>query len=60
MPTLFGKDAKKIELVSNLEQLYSQLERKYLISPGDFPELKRMQASETHLLPRASALCFCL
>jgi hypothetical protein len=43
MPTLFGKDAKKIELISNLKQLYSQLERKYLISPGDFPELKRMQ-----------------
>lgn len=42
---LFGKDSKKIELISNLDQIYSQLENKYLISPGDFPELKKMQAS---------------
>jgi hypothetical protein len=45
MPMIFGKDTKKIELISNLDQIYSQLERKYLISPGDFPELKKMQAS---------------
>ncbi|XP_021927008.1 EH domain-containing protein 1-like isoform X2 [Zootermopsis nevadensis] len=48
MPAMFGKDAKKIELISNLEQLYSQLERKFLISPGDFPELKRMQEQLIH------------
>jgi hypothetical protein len=42
---LFGKDTKKAELISNLDQIYSQLEHKYLISPGDFPELKKMQAS---------------
>ncbi|PNF36007.1 EH domain-containing protein 1 [Cryptotermes secundus] len=43
MPMLFGKDSKKTELISNLDQIYSQLENKYLISPGDFPELKKMQ-----------------
>jgi hypothetical protein len=42
---IFGKDTKKIELISKLDKIYSQLEQKYLISPGDFPELKKMQAS---------------
>jgi hypothetical protein len=42
---VFGKDTKKTELISNLDHIYSQLEQKYLISPGDFPELKKMQAS---------------
>jgi hypothetical protein len=62
MPTLFGKDTKKIELISNLQQIYSQLEHKYLISPGDFPELKRMQASvsalnEKHTCCLGQVLC---
>ncbi|XP_069672422.1 EH domain-containing protein 1-like [Periplaneta americana] len=48
MPTLFGKDIKKIELISNLDKIYTQLERKYLISPGDFPELRKMQEQLVH------------
>ncbi|PSN35086.1 EH domain-containing protein 1 [Blattella germanica] len=43
MPTLFGKDQKKMELISNLDSIYQQLERKYLISPGDFPDVRKMQ-----------------
>jgi hypothetical protein len=55
MPVLFGKDVKKIELISNLDKIYSQLESTYLISSGDFPELRKMKASmsisqETYLL----------
>ena len=43
MPSVFGKDAKKKELIKNLDSLYSQLQREHQISPGDFPEIKKMQ-----------------
>lgn len=43
MPVLFGKDVKKSELILNLDDIYSKLVNKYQISPGDFPELKKMQ-----------------
>jgi len=42
---MFGKDAKKSELILNLDDIYSKLVNKYQISPGDFPELKNMKAS---------------
>jgi len=45
MPMMFGKDAKKSELILNLDDIYSKLVNKYQISPGDFPELKNMKAS---------------
>jgi hypothetical protein len=45
MPLIFGKDAKKYELILNLDSIYSKLVNKYQLSPGDFPELKKMQAS---------------
>ena len=40
---MFGKDSKKKELIKNLGQIYEQLQREHQISPGDFPDLKRMQ-----------------
>ncbi|XP_029087632.1 EH domain-containing protein 3 [Monodon monoceros] len=43
MPSMFGKDNKKKELVNNLAEIYGQIEREHQISPGDFPNLKRMQ-----------------
>ncbi|KAB0396071.1 hypothetical protein E2I00_020114 [Balaenoptera physalus] len=43
MPSVFGKDNKKKELVNNLAEIYGQIEREHQISPGDFPNLKRMQ-----------------
>uniref|UniRef100_A0A8C2NXQ0 EH domain-containing protein 3 n=1 Tax=Capra hircus TaxID=9925 RepID=A0A8C2NXQ0_CAPHI len=43
MPSMFGKDNKKKELVNNLAEIYAQIEREHQISPGDFPNLKRMQ-----------------
>lgn len=42
-PTMFGKDAKKKELIKNLGQIYDQIQREYQISPGDFPDIKKMQ-----------------
>lgn len=46
MPSVFGKDTKKKELVNNLAEIYGRIEREHQISPGDFPNLKRMQVIE--------------
>jgi len=43
MPSVFGKDSKKKELIKNLDALYGQLQREHQISPGDFPDIKKMQ-----------------
>ncbi|XP_056646227.1 EH domain-containing protein 3 [Diorhabda carinulata] len=43
MPSVFGKDSKKKELIKNLSHIYDKLQREHHISPGDFPELKKMQ-----------------
>ncbi|XP_005289605.1 EH domain-containing protein 3 isoform X1 [Trachemys scripta elegans] len=43
MPSVFGKDNKKKELVNNLGEIYSRIEREHQISPGDFPNLRKMQ-----------------
>ncbi|KAG9272463.1 EH domain-containing protein 1-like [Astyanax mexicanus] len=43
MPSVFGKDSKKKELISNLGAIYEKIEKEHNISPGDFPNLKKMQ-----------------
>jgi len=48
MPSVFGKEAKKKELIKNLDSLYSSLQREHQISPGDFPEIKKMQEQLVH------------
>ena len=48
MPTVFGKDSKKKELIKNLGQIYDQIQREQQISPGDFPDLKKMQENLAH------------
>lgn len=45
MPSVFGKENKKKELVNNLAEIYGRIEREHQISPGDFPNLKRMQVT---------------
>lgn len=45
MPSVFGKDNKKKELVNNLGDIYARIEREHQISPGDFPNLRKMQVS---------------
>ncbi|CAN7938169.1 unnamed protein product [Ixodes hexagonus] len=43
MPTVFGKDSKKKELIKDLGSLFADIQRKHQISPGDFPNLREMQ-----------------
>ncbi|KRT79319.1 HLH domain-containing protein [Oryctes borbonicus] len=43
MPSVFGKDSKKKDLIKNLGQIYDKLQREHQISPGDFPDIKKMQ-----------------
>ncbi|BES93157.1 Dynamin family [Nesidiocoris tenuis] len=43
MPSMFGKDGKKKELIKGLSAIYDQLQREHRISPGDFPDIKKMQ-----------------
>lgn len=45
MPSVFGKDSKKKDLIKNLGNIYDRLQREHQISPGDFPDLKKMQES---------------
>lgn len=52
MPSMFGKDNKKKELVNNLGEIYARIEREHQISPGDFPNLRKMQVSSS-ILARA-------
>lgn len=48
MPSMFGKESKKKELIKNLDQLFGQIQREHQISPGDFPDVKRMQEQLVH------------
>ena len=43
MPAMFGKDAKKKELIKNLPATFTNLQKKYQITPGDFPDVAKMQ-----------------
>ena len=45
---MFGKESKKKELIQNLGSIYEQLQREHQISPGDFPNLERMQEQLQH------------
>lgn len=43
MPAVFGKDKKKSELIKNLKDTFRRIQMQHEISPGDFPNLERMQ-----------------
>uniref|UniRef100_A0A3B4AYZ5 EH domain-containing protein 1 n=1 Tax=Periophthalmus magnuspinnatus TaxID=409849 RepID=A0A3B4AYZ5_9GOBI len=43
MPSVFGKDSKKKELINNLGEIYQRIEKEHQISPGDFPNISKMQ-----------------
>lgn len=45
MPSIFRKDGKKKELIKNLGNIYQNIQREQQISPGDFPEIKKMQVN---------------
>jgi len=44
MPMLFGKDSTKAELIKNLANEFLEIQRLHGLSPGDFPNVERMQA----------------
>lgn len=43
MPSMFGKDSKKKELIKRLSSIYAEIEKEFQVPPGDFPDLKEMQ-----------------
>ena len=40
---MFGKESRKKELINNLGSIFADIQREHQISPGDFPDLARMQ-----------------
>ena len=40
---MFGKEAKKKELIANLGDIFALLQRQHQVSEGDFPNLERMK-----------------
>jgi len=43
MPSVFGKDSKRKELINKLHIVYEKIQREHNIPLGDFPKLERMQ-----------------
>lgn len=43
MPSMFGKENKKKELVKKLNHVYAELQKEYQIPIGDFPEIELMK-----------------
>lgn len=43
MPVIFGKQAKQDELISKLNEVYNIVMRRYNISVGDFPNLRKFR-----------------
>lgn len=48
MPSLFGREKKKEELIMRLPEIYTLLQREHHISPGDFPNVSKMQDMLQH------------
>lgn len=40
---MFGKEKAKAKLIANLQQTYTELSKAHGISPGDFPDVRKMQ-----------------
>ncbi|CAF4438965.1 unnamed protein product, partial [Rotaria sp. Silwood2] len=43
MPSVFGKDSKRKELINKLHLVYEKIQREQNIPMGDFPKIDRMQ-----------------
>ena len=43
MPSLFGKQSKKDELIANLPNIFHSIQKRYQLPVGDFPPVKRLQ-----------------
>jgi len=61
MPSMFGKDSRKKELINNLGNIFAEIQREHQISPGDFPDLARMQEQlQHHVRHRLSISSVCI
>lgn len=49
MPSVFGKDSKKKDLIKNLQSVYDEIQREHHLPPGDFPDLREMQEKLSHM-----------
>lgn len=56
MPSMFGKDSRKKELINKLGEIFAEIQREHQISPGDFPDIARMQEQLQHQVFPAFAL----
>lgn len=45
MPSVFGKEKKKLKLIEDLEGVYDRVEKLYDIPRGDFPDITSMRKS---------------
>lgn len=52
---MFGKESKKKELIANLGEIYLKIEKEHQISPGDFPNINKMQVR-----PENSLQIYCI
>ena len=43
MPSMFGKESRKNELIENLRDVYKEIQMTHNISSGDFPNIRKMQ-----------------
>lgn len=43
MPSMFGKESKKRDIIKNLDKIYEKIQHQHNISPGDFPKLDKMR-----------------
>lgn len=48
MPSMFGKEKKKEQLIKNLIDVYSKIQAEHNISPGDFPSLSKFKEQLEH------------
>lgn len=52
MPSVFGKENKKKQLILKLPVIFAKIQLEHHISPGDFPDCQKMQVGG---LPRVEA-----
>lgn len=43
MPSVFGKENKKKQLILKLPVIFAKIQLEHHISPGDFPDCQKMQ-----------------
>uniref|UniRef100_A0A915IT48 Uncharacterized protein n=1 Tax=Romanomermis culicivorax TaxID=13658 RepID=A0A915IT48_ROMCU len=43
MPAMMGKEKRKKELIANLDKVFAKMQTDHHISPGDFPDVRKMQ-----------------